>query len=197
MRLPSRWDTDPEAIVEKQVLPNGGPVFLLPAEREQWMPVCARRGRVCAGRCAPGSRAGELCRGAVPGNCAGEPCRGIVPGSRAGELCRGIVPGSCAGEPCRGTVQGSRAGEPCRGAVAGRLLQGDCCRETVAGRLLQRDCCRETVAERLLQGDCCRETVAGKGNAQRRCGTGQNGTPTPPPTQRAVRRAVRAGRSRG
>ena len=170
MRLPSRWDTDPEAIVEKQVLPNGGPVFLLPAEREQWMPVCARRGRVCAGRCAQGSRAGEPCRGIVPGNCAGE-------------LCRGAVPGNCAGELCRGAVQGSRAGEPCRGAVAGRLLQGDCCRETVAGRL--------------LQGDCCRETVAGKGNAQRRCGTGQNGTPTPPPARRAVRRAVRAGRSRG
>ena len=130
MRLPSRWDTDPEAIVEKQVLPNGGPVFLLPAEREQWMPVCARRGRVCAGRCAQGSRAGEPCRGIVPGNCAGE-------------LCRGAVPGNCAGELCRGAVQGSRAGEPCRGAVAGRLLQGDCCRETVAGRLLQGDCCRK------------------------------------------------------
>ena len=182
MRLPSRWDTDPEAIVEKQVLPNGGPVFLLPAEREQWMPVCARRGRVCAGRCAQGSRAGELCQGAVPGNCAGELCRGAVQGSRAGELCRGAVQGSRAGELCRGAVQGSCAGEPCRGTVQGSRA-GEPCRGAVAGRL--------------LQGDCCRETVAGKGNAQRRCGTGQNGTPTPPPARRAVRRAVRAGRSRG
>ena len=165
MRLPSRWDTDPEAIVEKQVLPNGGPVFLLSAEpRAEDGGYAGER----LGTCREGY-AQEIVRG--EGHARGRLCAEET--MRGGDYARGRL---CAGETMRG-------GDYARGDYARRRL---CAEETMrGGDYARRRLCAEGKP-------CTGKPCAGKP---------QNGLntvkPTPPPAQRAVRRAVRAGRSRG